>query len=219
MKKALLVILMSCVSLATVLAQEQPLQSTPPPAQTQPSQAPPQQPPPSQPPPPQATQPPSPAAQPPKQGGLKDKIFYGGGVGVGFGDVDWVSISPVVGIRVIPRLHVGVGLTYRHTNDKRGIEDLTTSDLGGDVFAQFTLFRRIFAMAEYEYMTYEYFDANSDKVSSSFDSVYVGGGIAQPLGKHAAMIFTALYNLSYSSNEPSPYGSPWVYSAGVGVGF
>ena len=54
---------------------------------------------------------------------------------------------------------------------------------------------------------------------AAFGSVLVGGGIFQPMGGHAALVFSALYNLSYSGNEPSPYGSPWVYGAGVSVGF
>jgi hypothetical protein len=47
----------------------------------------------------------------------------------------------------------------------------------------------------------------------------VGGGVAQPLGGHAALVLSALYNLSYSDDEPSPYDSPWFFGAGVSVGF
>ena len=42
-----------------------------------------------------------------------DTFFVGGGVGLGFGDDDWVEISPLVGYRPVPKCDVGLGLTYR----------------------------------------------------------------------------------------------------------
>jgi hypothetical protein len=202
MKRSLRAILfLAILAPIAALAQEQPPPSTTPPTGT-------------------VQQPPSPPppAPPPKQG-IQDRMFFGGGVGFGFGDVDWVSISPVVGFKVTPKLSTGVGLTYRHNSDNRYSTSLTTNDYGGDVFAQYTLFKNIFAMAEYEYMNYEYYNAVGDKISDSFDSVLAGGGIFKPMGGHASMVLSVLYNFSYSSNDPSPYGSPWVYTAGVAVGF
>jgi len=46
------------------------------------------------------------------------------------------------------------------------------------------------------------------KTSDTYDSVFVGGGAYQPLGGHAQLVFSALYNLTYSDDEPNPYGSP-----------
>lgn len=155
----------------------------------------------------------SPPPPPPK------KMFFGGGIGFGFGDVDWVDVSPVVGVRLIPDLAAGVGLTYRYTKDSRYDQELTTSDFGASVFAQYTLFQNLFGMVEYEYLNYEYYDVDMRKTSDAYDSVLVGGGVFQPLGGHAQMVFSALYNLSYSEDDPGPYGSPWVFSAGVSVGF
>jgi hypothetical protein len=140
-------------------------------------------------------------------------------MGFGFGDVEWVDISPMVGIKILPRLSTGIGLTYRHSKDSRYDPDLTTSDFGGNVFAQFTVMQNFFAMVEYEYLNYDYLASDLEQTSSSFNSVFVGGGVFQPLGGHASLVFSALYNLSYSADEVSPYGSPWVYSAGVSVGF
>ncbi len=172
-----------------------------------------------QPPPP----PPGAAAQAqaaaPGKPAVRDRMFFGGGIGFGFGDVDWAEISPMVGVRVIPDLATGVGLTYRTMNDSRSGVDLKTSDFGADVFAQYTLYRNIFAMVEYEYLNYQYYDVDFVKVSGSFNSVFVGGGAFQPLGGHASLVFSALYNLSYAADKPSPYGSPWLFGAGVSVGF
>jgi len=159
------------------------------------------------------------ATPPPAKPGIRDRMFFGGGIGFGAGDVDWVDVSPVVGIRLIPDLATGIGITYRYTKDSRYDPELSTSDFGASVFAQYTVFSNVFAMVEYEYLNYEYYAADMRKTSDGFDSVFVGGGVFQPLGGHAALVFSALYNLSYSEDEMGPYGSPWVFSAGVSVGF
>ena len=40
-----------------------------------------------------------------------DEFFLGGGFG--FGDVDWVEVSPLVGYRPVPRFDFGLELTCR----------------------------------------------------------------------------------------------------------
>jgi hypothetical protein len=171
-------------------------------------------------------QPPTPrgstqAAHPPPavKAGIKDRMFFGGGIGFGFGDVDWVEVSPMVGFKVLPKLSTGIGLTYRHRKDSRYDPDLSTSDYGGDVFAQYTVFQNVFAMVEYEYLSYEYYPGSQGTTRTGYNSVLVGGGVFQPMGEHSALVLSGLYNLSYSDNEASPYGSPWVLGAGVSVGF
>ena len=50
--------------------------------------------------------------------------------------------------------------------------------------------------------------------------VFVGGGISQPLGRNAALLVSAFYNLTYSSSERvSPYARPWVFRVGIVAGF
>ena len=45
---------------------------------------------------------------PPAPPSVKDKFFYGGGLGLSFGDVDYVEIAPLVGYRFLPKLDGGV---------------------------------------------------------------------------------------------------------------
>ena len=155
----------------------------------------------------------------PAKPGIGNRMFFGGGIGFGFGDVDWVDISPMVGFKVLPQLGMGVGLSYRYVKDNRYEEPFTSSDYGANVFAQYTLVGNIFAMAEYEYLSYEYYGTGGENTRDGLNSVLVGGGVFQPLGGNASLVLSTLYNLSYSENEAGPYGSPWLVSAGVSVGF
>ena len=82
------------------------------------------------------------------------RIFVGGGVGVGFGDVTYVNVSPFVGYRVDERLSVGAGLIYRHRNDERFGRDISTNDYGANLFARYTVVGPFFVQSEVETLSY-----------------------------------------------------------------
>lgn len=169
---------------------------------------------PSPPPPPP---PPAPAPAPSKPP-MRDRVFFGGGVGLSFGTVDYVEVSPLVGFRVHPKVDVGLSLTYRWRNDSR--YDISTSDYGGTLFGRYRVVRSFFLEADWEYLDWEYIRSDLSKDRTSTSSFLAGGGYYLPLGGRASMAFSALYNFSYDKNDPfEPYGDPWVVRIGVGVGF
>ena len=192
-------------------------------AQSEPT-TPPQSPPTQQPPPPAGTpQPPPPAQQAvvqPPPAPKPSKWFFGGGIGASFGDVQYIEIAPMVGYRVHPRFTTGVGAFWRSRDDKRYSPSISTDDYGGSVFGEFYLTRAIFAHVEYEYTNWEYPVSSGGTTRSSSSNYFVGAGFFKPLGGNVGFYASALYNLSYESNDlTSPYDSPWVYRFGVSVGF
>jgi hypothetical protein len=159
------------------------------------------------------------APHPPPQS-WRDRMFFGGGMGVGFGDVDFVSIEPLFGVHLNKQFSVGGSLIYRWTNDDRYAESLNFNDYGARAFVQYFPVPNFFGQLEYEYLNYEYALPTLDTDRNTQGSLFVGGGISQPMGGKAAFFASALYNLSYDDNDPfRPYDSPWVIRAGVGVGF
>jgi hypothetical protein len=150
----------------------------------------------------------------------KNKWFVGGGIGLGFGDVDWIDLSGVVGYRVAPRVSTGVRLTYRARDDSRFERDVNTDDYGASLFARFVVKRPFFLQAEYEYLSYEFIRADLSTLREDFQSVLVGGGISYPIAPRVSLFATGLYNLTYESDElRSPYDSPWIFRTGVGFWF
>jgi len=147
----------------------------------------------------------------------KQKIFFGGGVGASFGDVDYVELSPMVGYRLTPRVTTGIGLFYRWKNDDRFGYSVDTNDWGGSLFGQLRLFRGIFAHAEYEYIDYEYQTLAGTESRSDTNTL---AGLGWNRGGRAGVYALALYNFSYDDNDPTEaYDSPWVYRVGVSFGF
>ena len=150
---------------------------------------------------------------------FQGRFFWGGGIGFSFGDVESIQVSPMVGYRITRRIAAGLQLTYIYTSFSSYGRDYTTNDWGGNIFANCIVWRNLFVGAEYEYLRYEYYRTPYARTNSGYSSVFVGGGYFQPIGGHASVIVSTLYNLSYSDTEPGPYGSPWVIRAGIGVGF
>jgi hypothetical protein len=151
---------------------------------------------------------------------LSNRLFFGGGVGFSFGDVEYYEISPIIGLRLAPRVTTGLSLTYRHVTDKRYNEDITTNTYGAAVFAQWVLFRNLFAEGKYQYLSYDVPTGNGGTSRYNYDSFLAGGGYLVPLGGKGAAFMSALYDFSYDSNDVyTPYSDPWVFEAGVTFGF
>jgi len=159
--------------------------------------------------------------EPPKKAApAQPKIFYGGGIGFGFGDVEYFEIWPLVGVNLTRELGVGVSFLYRSRKDKRFPQTLTTTDYGATLFGRYKLPGPLFLQAEYEYLDYEYRTSyyGTDTKRDDFSSFMAGGGVSQAVGGNASIYATVLYNFSYDQAN-SPYADPWIIRFGVGVGF
>jgi hypothetical protein len=155
-----------------------------------------------------------------KEGSLKDKLFFGGGGGFGFGNITWVTASPIVGYRATERLSTGIGLTYRYTNDKYYRADPITHDYGANFFARYLVRQPFFLHTEYEYLNFEISNTNPDESNRlDFQSLLGGAGITIPAGGRAAFQVIALYNFSYGVNKRTPYDRPWIVRGGITIGF
>ncbi len=155
---------------------------------------------------------------------LKDRMFFGGGFGLSFSSYyDYFSVSPIIGYKLSPRLATGVSIIYRHTKYKSVTPSVSTNDYGGSPFIRYQFYGPLFLHAEYEYLNYEYITYTGESMRKSFKSVMAGGGFFQPVGRHAALYISALYNFSYknptSLYDYYPYSSPWVLRAGITAGF
>jgi hypothetical protein len=166
-------------------------------------------------PPPQKTPPPPPPET--SQPGPK-KVYWGGSVGMSFGDYTSISITPLIGYKVTPRFHLGGTVSYEYVSDSRYSETFTSSNYGGSVFSRFLLTPKIYAHAEFADISYEYKvnEQASDRFWVPF--LYLGGGIIQPMGPKASLFVEVLFDVLQDDKSPYKDWTPFV-SFGVGVGF
>ena len=146
--------------------------------------------------------------------------FYGGGIGLGFGDVDWIELYPLIGYRVNRQLSLGAGITWRYLNDDRFAGSPSTTDYGGNLFARFHVTPQWFLEADYEYLSHEFVRFDLSTGRDSFSTVLGGFGYSQPVGSRASLFILALYDFTHDDNDPFyPYADPWIVRAGLSAGF
>ena len=141
-----------------------------------------------------------------------EKVTVGGNFGLQFGSVTFIDVSPTFGYRFTDRFTAGPGITYRYLKF-RGFEG--SSLYGGRIFARQRLGQQFFVQTEYESLNTEYRTNNPDRPISRtwVPGFFLGGGLFQPIGQRAAIIISALYNLTYDATR-SPYNSPWNFNVG-----
>ena len=172
-----------------------------------------------------------------------DRVSIGGNLGLQFGSVTDINISPEIMIRVVDQFHLGVGFSYDYLQARQYFLNDTSNQFldfkanvyGGRIFARYYLrelfdnfLGNFFAHGEYEYLYYTrpykedpsgaIIDPYGNTYSKGKDvqevnSLFVGIGYEQPITKKAFMDILLLYNLNESYN--SPYSNP-VFRLGFG---
>jgi len=142
------------------------------------------------------------------------RLLYGGNLGLQFGTVTAIDLSPQIGYMVTDKLTPGVGITYQYYSDNRisGYE-FKTHIYGGRIYTSYEFIENFIAHIEYEALSLEsqYFKVNytpNDEDRFWSHNLFVGGGYSQPIGRKGSVFILVLYNLNESIN--SPYTNPVV---------
>jgi hypothetical protein len=150
---------------------------------------------------------------------LRERLFYGGSLGLQLGGITDVELSPVVGIWILPRLSVALGPDYRFYKDYYGRTDI----IGGSVYTQIVVIQDlnnlipvgmhygIFLQAEDELLSLEslYWKPAPVKTDRFFmNTPMAGAGISQPLGRRTSLNVAVLWTLV--TPEYEVYSNPEV---------
>lgn len=164
---------------------------------------------------------------------FSDRLFTGGNIGFQFGDATVLDLSPILGYKLTNQLVTGLGFTYKYykfndffiyqlNNGQRISKDYKGNYLGGSLFARYYLksndfdfLNQLFLHTEFEHLIHSYTnyypnesrtDLDSEKTKIDVQSIFVGGGLRQPLGQRASAYIMVLWNLNETTY--SPYNNP-----------
>ena len=145
-----------------------------------------------------------------KQKPLKDKLHFGGSLGLQFGSYTSIYVAPIVLYDVTDKLMVGVGFNYIYQKYDTGFEEVTTSVYGPKLAVIFKPFKQLIVSTDYEY---NFYDRNTDYFGIPIEPYwhstwYVGLGYGVPMGKKGGVYFSMSYDLLYDANK-SYYSSAW----------
>ncbi|MBI5542182.1 MAG: hypothetical protein HY951_19145 [Bacteroidia bacterium] len=144
-----------------------------------------------------------------KSGFDKKRLFYGGGLGLQFGDRTLIDLSPKIGYRFTEKFSMGVGFTYVNYAYNKSPKFSTTM-YGGNLFASYLVIENAFIYAEYELLSLEskYFSPfpTPEKDRLNIASILVGGGYKYQIGARSYLNMLVLWNLNQT--EYSIYNNP-----------
>lgn len=173
------------------------------------------------------------------------KLLFEGIVGLQFGTITAVEVSPMVGYKVTSSLVAGVGFTYQYSNypdfylnlENGNLSDRKINIVGGRLFGRYYfadwfegLLGGLFVHGEYEHLVYsrnftenrngKYVDIYGIPYSIgnqkvTVPGVLIGGGLQQPIGGRGYTSILILYNLN--ETKDTPYSNP-IFRIGFGVG-
>jgi len=140
---------------------------------------------------------------------FKERLFFGGNMGLMFGTITDIQISPVVGYWLLPRLAIAAGPTYSFY--KTEIDK--TSIYGGKAYAQLVVLQDISSVIPLGSHTGIFLHIEDELLSlkANFwkypynppgrfyvNTVLIGGGISQQIGRRSSMDFMVLWPLNES---------------------
>jgi hypothetical protein len=143
-------------------------------------------------------------------------VYYGGSVGLGFGNGFRIGVFPLVGVRVTPQFSLGAQVGYEYANYNE--PDADASNYGGAVFARYRVIPQLYLHGEGRYVNYELFDVADDSTREWVPFILLGGGFVQRVSARTSAYVEVLFDVL--QNDRSPYDS-WEPSIRVGmaVGF
>lgn len=161
----------------------------------------------------------APAAPPApvKKAGPK-KIYYGGSVGLIFGDYTSVSVEPMVGYHVTPRFSAGGRVSYEYVRDERYTETHSSHNYGFSTFGRYRFIPELYGHAEFAAMNYDLYTAAGASARDWVPFLYLGGGYTQRIAKNVSAYAEILVDVWQDDNSPYQDWAPQ-YSFGIGVGF
>lgn len=150
-------------------------------------------------------------------------VFYGGQIGLSFGDYFRIRIAPLVGWVLDRKSSVGVKLGYEYINDKRYEPATKYHNYGASVFYRYRIIPQLYAHAEFAYASYQY-SIETERLGtveserSWVPFLLLGAGFIQPISPRTSLFIEVLFDVLQDPNSPYEPWDPTV-SIGVGVGF
>ncbi len=146
-----------------------------------------------------------------KESTWQDKFYTGGGLGLQFGTITMINISPILGYRLTPKVNVGVGVSYTYYRDN--FVNYETNIIGYSAFTQYRIYQGLFFHGEFNRINYS-LPPFGEKIG--VNAFLVGGGYIIPTGGNSRFMLMGLWNVL--PNTLYPYQNP-IIRAGVNVGF
>lgn len=152
---------------------------------------------------------------------FKDRVWFGGGIGLSFGTVTAIQLDPLVGYFLDHnhKLSVGLGPSYAYYLDNRYVPAYELNNYGYRVFSRYRVIEQAFLHAEFLHVNTQPFYNFDNHIGRIWvPHLLVGAGYVQPLGGRSSFYIQVLFEVLQDPNSIY-YATGPIFSGGVGVGF
>lgn len=155
------------------------------------------------------------------------KIYFGGEFGVSFGTYTTITISPLLGYRISPKLYTGIQFHYtwaKHTiNTITGDKSYNYNNYGISTFLRWYMIKNLYIHIEPEFMNYQqtFLDSKGNLVSTErywVPYVWAGAGLRKMISRRSWVSAHVLFDLVNDPDSPYKNWEPR-YSVGFGTSF
>lgn len=152
---------------------------------------------------------------------FKDRLWFGGGIGLSFGTITAVQLDPVIGVYLdqARRFTVGTGPSYAYFRDNRFAPPYEISNYGYRLFTRYRVIEQAYLHGEFLHVNTDPFYDHNDLIGRIWvPHLLVGAGYVQPLGANSSLYIQVLFEVLQDPNSIYFATGP-IFSGGVGVGF
>lgn len=152
---------------------------------------------------------------------FKDRIWFGGGVGLSFGTVTAIQLDPIVGVYLDNKrkLSTGVGPSYSYFRDNRYTPAYEQSNYGYRLFTRYRVIPQAYLHAEFLHEnTQPFYNYDNHLGRIWVPHLLLGAGYVQPIGNRSSFYLQVLFEVLQDPNSIY-YGQGPILSGGVGFGF
>jgi outer membrane protein assembly factor BamA len=148
---------------------------------------------------------------------FKDRVYFGGNLGLNFGDITVINVAPIMGYKLNKKLSVGLGAKYIYYRERYPDYNwnYSTSFYGGSVFSKFSLTENIYLHGEFEALNSEVREFLSTTSTRKWVPMgFVGAGYKYGMGAISFQLL-ALYDIIDSPY--SPYRGQYIFGPNIPV--
>jgi len=148
-----------------------------------------------------------------------DHVYLGGYLGLQFGTVTYIDISPMAIYQFTKNLYSGLGGTYQYIRNKYYEPAYSSSAYGANLMVRYHIWKDLFLQAEYDPLYLSYYPGYNTLAKKDYTWVHdvlAGVGYRQWLAQRAFLTIAIFYNLN--ETYYSPYENPIIrFSFGIGL--
>ena len=135
---------------------------------------------------------------------FKERLYFGGNIGLWFGSTTYVNLSPLVGCKITKQFSIGGGFTYNYYSQTYNNQKYVSTIYGGNAFARYLFLENFFAQVGWDRLSVSDYTSPIPNSRVWVDNILLGGGYRQAFSERGSFVAAIFYNVNQTPLSPYP---------------